>query len=141
MELCFLSGDISVEPSLNRTPNNGPRPLYRFGQNSPDFGQTATSEFGHPGPAQAEPLRNSGIWVVQKLVFYMACGALVSQLCVRKFSRWSIVRSLGLLFFFAFWKPVENSGKFCDFWATHLGIRANFRPLRGANSGMGFLNL
>ena len=116
------------------------------------MGQDPFTDSGKIHPILAkQPPRNSGILARRRRSLYeiRASGSsrnlysiwLVSQLCVRKISRWSIVQFLGLLFFFAFWKPVENSGKFCDFWATHLAIRADFRPLHGANSGMGFLNL
>ncbi|KAJ7189649.1 hypothetical protein GGX14DRAFT_408636 [Mycena pura] len=49
-----------------RTPHNRQGSLYKFGQNWPDFGQTATPEFGHPGSPQAELLQNSGIWAVEE---------------------------------------------------------------------------
>ncbi|KAJ7210891.1 hypothetical protein GGX14DRAFT_394511 [Mycena pura] len=42
--------------SINKGPFIDSGTLYRFGQKLPDFSQTATLEFGHPGPPQEKVL-------------------------------------------------------------------------------------
>src|ERR1700761_7344011 len=75
---------LNFTSHCSRTPNNSPRTHYKFGRNLPDFGQTATSEFGHLGPAAVEASTKFGHLdhqgVPQEPVKYTSVAQLIDAL-------------------------------------------------------------